>query len=75
MCRLEAEVSISDDNDQAVLIQTLSDARFIQILQHHDFDDDITRMVEAEIARQKKVRRGAVTEDNRPEAYSTPGVG
>ena len=51
---LEAEVSISDNGDQAVLIQTQSDAQLIQILQHHDFDDDITRMVEAEIARRKK---------------------
>ena len=68
-------MSISDNDEQALLIQALSDAQLIQILQHHDFDDDITRMVEAEIARRKKVRWGAVTEDNRPEACSTPGVG
>jgi hypothetical protein len=51
MCRLEAGISMSDDGGEALNIQNLSDAQLIQILQHHDFDDDITRMVEAEIAR------------------------
>jgi hypothetical protein len=46
--------SMSSDDDEAVSVQSLSDAQLIQILQHHDFDDDITRMVEAEIARRKK---------------------
>jgi hypothetical protein len=54
MCRLEAEVSISDDDDEAVALQSLSDAQLLAILQHHDFDDYITRMIEAEIARRKK---------------------
>jgi hypothetical protein len=44
---------MSDDDEKTVPIQTLSDAQLIQILQHHDFDDDITRMVEAELARRK----------------------
>ena len=43
-----------DDKEKAVSIESLSDAQLIQILQHHDFEDDITRMVEAEIARRKK---------------------
>jgi hypothetical protein len=54
MCRLEAVVSMSDDDDEGVAIQSLSDAQLIAILQHHDFDDYITRMIEAEIARRKK---------------------
>jgi hypothetical protein len=45
---------MSDDDEKSVPIKKLSDAQLIQILQHHDFDDDITRMVEAEIARRKK---------------------
>jgi hypothetical protein len=43
-----------DDDDKAVLIRSLSDAELIKIIQQHEFDDDITRMVEAEIARRKK---------------------
>jgi hypothetical protein len=54
MCRLEGDVSMSDDDDAAVTIQSLSDAALIAILQHHDFDEDLTQMVEAEIARRKK---------------------
>jgi hypothetical protein len=46
--------TMSDSDQQAILIQGLSDNKLIEILQHHDFDDDITRMVEAEIARRKK---------------------
>jgi hypothetical protein len=44
---------MSDDGEKAVPIQKLSDAQLIEILQHHDFDDDITRVVEAEIAWRK----------------------
>jgi hypothetical protein len=52
------ERNMPDDDDDAVIrIQTLPDAQLIQILQHHDFDDDITRMVEAEIARRKQQGR------------------
>jgi hypothetical protein len=36
-----------------IAIQSLSNVQLIQILQHHDGDDDLTRMVEAELARRK----------------------
>jgi hypothetical protein len=54
---------MSDDDDEGVAIQSLSDAQLIAILQHHDFDDYITRMIEAEIARRKK--NGGFTDDQR----------
>jgi hypothetical protein len=47
------ERNMSDHDETRARIQSLPDALLIQILQHHDFDDDITRMVEAEIARRK----------------------
>jgi hypothetical protein len=33
-----------------ITLQSLSNAQLIQILQHHDGDDDLTRMVEEELA-------------------------
>jgi len=52
--RLGGGVNISDDDDEPVRIETLSDAQLIKILQLHGYDDGITRMLEAEIARRKK---------------------
>jgi hypothetical protein len=44
----------TDDEDRRIVaIQSLSNARLIQILQHHDGDDHLTLMVEAELARRK----------------------
>jgi hypothetical protein len=57
VCRCYVQIgerSMSDYDETRFRIQSLSDALLIQILQHHDFDDDITRMVEAEIARRKQ---------------------
>jgi hypothetical protein len=45
---------MSDDDETRARIRSLPDALLIQILQHHEFEDDITRMVEAEIARRKQ---------------------
>lgn len=58
------------DDDELVGIQTLSDWALIQILQHHDFDGDIRRMVEVEIAQRKK--GGSARNDGRA---STPSLG
>jgi hypothetical protein len=48
---------MSDDDEKAIAIQSLSNAQLIQILQLDDSDEgelnSITRMVEAEIARRK----------------------
>jgi hypothetical protein len=57
VCRCYVQIGergMSDHDETRARIQSLSDALLIQILQHHDFDDDITRMVEAEIARRRK---------------------
>jgi hypothetical protein len=49
---------MSDDDEKAIAIESLSDAQLIQILQLDDSDEhepnSIRRMVEAEIARRKK---------------------
>jgi hypothetical protein len=49
-------VNTSDEgNDDAriVAVQSLSNAQLIQILQRHDGDDELTQMVEEELARRK----------------------
>jgi hypothetical protein len=50
--------SMSDDEEKAVSIQSLSDAQLIAILQFDDSDESdpnsIVRIVEAEIVRRKK---------------------
>jgi hypothetical protein len=45
---------VPDNGAITVSITALSDAELIRILQHEDLDDDMTRFVEAEIARRKK---------------------
>jgi hypothetical protein len=42
-----------DDDGRIVTIQASSNAQLIQILQHHDGDDELTQMVEEELARRK----------------------
>jgi hypothetical protein len=47
-------VSISDgEGGRVVTIQSLSDAQLIKILQLDDCDDELTQMVEEELARRK----------------------
>jgi hypothetical protein len=47
-------VTTSDIEDgRVIVVQCLSDAQLIQILQHHDGDDDLTQMIEEELARRK----------------------
>jgi len=47
-------VTTSDIEDGRVIaVQSLSNAQLIQILQHHDGDDDLTQMIEEELARRK----------------------
>jgi hypothetical protein len=47
-------VTTSDIEDGRVIaIQSLSNAQLIQILQHHDGDDELTQMVEERLARRK----------------------
>ena len=45
----------TSDNDgrRIVTIQSLSNTQLIQILQFHDGDDELTQMVEEELARRK----------------------
>jgi hypothetical protein len=56
--RLGSGVNMSDDDEKALAIESLSNAQLIQILQQDDSDENepnsITRIVEAEIARRKK---------------------
>jgi hypothetical protein len=51
-------VSMSDDEEKAVSIQSLTDAQLIAILQFDDSDENdpnsIVRIVEAEVVRRKK---------------------
>ena len=42
-----------NDDGRIVAIQSLSNAQLIQILQHDDGDDELTQMVEEELARRK----------------------
>jgi hypothetical protein len=46
---------------RVVALRSLSNARLIQILQHHDCDDDLTQMVEDELARRKMDGSAAMT--------------
>jgi hypothetical protein len=41
------------EDGRTIALQSLSNAQLIQILQHHDGDDDLTQMVEDELARRK----------------------
>jgi hypothetical protein len=41
------------EDGRIIALQSLSNAQLIQILQHHDGDDDLTQMVEEELARRK----------------------
>jgi hypothetical protein len=41
------------EDGRIITIQSLSNAQLIQILQHHDGDDDLTQMIEEELARRK----------------------
>jgi hypothetical protein len=38
---------------RVIALQSLSNVRLIQILQHHDGDDGLTQMIEEELARRK----------------------
>ena len=47
-------MNTSDIEDcRVITIQSRSNAQLIQILQHHDGDDDLTQMIEEELARRK----------------------
>jgi hypothetical protein len=49
-------VSTLDDeaeDGRIIALQSLSNAQLIQILQHHDGDDDLAQMVEEELVRRK----------------------
>jgi hypothetical protein len=49
-------MSVLDDDTEdgeIIALQSLSNAQLIQILQHHDGDDDLTQMVENELTRRK----------------------
>ena len=41
------------EDGRVVSLQSLSNAQLIEILQHHDGDDDLEQMVEDELARRK----------------------
>ena len=54
-------MTTSDIEDGRVIaVQSLSNAQLIQILQHHDGDDDLTQIIEEELAR-RKTERARVT--------------
>ena len=49
-------MSVLDDeaeDGKIIALQSLSNAQLIQILQHHDGNDDLTQMVEEELVRRK----------------------
>jgi hypothetical protein len=47
-------MSVLDDEDGKIIaLQSFSNAQLIQILQHHDGNDDLTQMVEEELVRRK----------------------
>jgi hypothetical protein len=58
-------MNMSDDDERAIAIESLSNTQLIQILQLDDSDENepnsIRRMVEAEIARRRK--EGGATND------------
>jgi hypothetical protein len=41
------------EDGKIIALQSLSNAQLIQILQHHDGDDDLTQMIEDELARRR----------------------
>ena len=41
------------EDGRVITLQSLSNAQLIQILQQHDGDDDLTQMIEEELARRK----------------------
>jgi hypothetical protein len=41
------------EDGRVIALQSLSNAQLIQILQHHDVDDNLTLMVEEELVRRK----------------------
>jgi hypothetical protein len=41
------------EDGRVIALQSLSNAQLIQILQHHDGDDDFAQMVEDALARRK----------------------
>jgi hypothetical protein len=47
--------TLDDESDDGgiIALQQLSNAQLIQILQHHDGDDDLTQMVEYELTRRE----------------------
>ena len=47
-------MSMSDNEEKAFSIESLSYAKLIEILQFNDGDDALTLVVEAELARRKK---------------------
>jgi hypothetical protein len=49
-------MSVLDDeaeDGKIIALQSLSNAQLIQILKHHDGDDDLTQMIEDELARRR----------------------
>ena len=49
-------MSVLDDeaeDGKIIALQSFSNAQLIQILQHHDGNDDLTQMVEEELVRRK----------------------
>jgi hypothetical protein len=48
-------INLDDETEdrRIVALQSLSNVQLIQILQHHDGDDDLTQMVEEELTRRK----------------------
>jgi hypothetical protein len=46
-------VTTSDIEDGVIAVQSLSRAELIQMLQHHEGDDELTQMIEEEIARRE----------------------
>jgi hypothetical protein len=53
------------EDGRIIALQSLSNAQLIQILQHHDGDDDLTQMVEEELTRRRT--GGAPRRLTRPE--------
>ena len=41
------------EDGRIIALQSLSNAQLIEILQHHDGDDDLAQMVEEELGRRK----------------------
>jgi hypothetical protein len=41
------------EDGRVIALQSLSNTQLIEILQHHDGDDELTQMVEEELARRK----------------------